>query len=403
MKTKYISYLLRVAVLAYLLLSFYYFLGKPVGGGDEALFIADLELIRTSGWSAAIEKGISLPYMMLAYPLSLVFEPFVALRGINILLFFGLLIYFFRIRKIKDLDFYALLLFFFSTVGYFMAGTNDTLFVAGLVIFLVETHRVLEGTEKASLFWWGLGFVIAFFTRELILVFAPVIVLALFLILKLKKARLRTLSVPLIVAVVLVLLNLPSLSENGSLSYDKKLPPETTEVTWAQRQYYAQLLVNQGKIPNYNHPNWKQTETYLKTHGQDALPRTVGDALFFDPGLTVKEFFKDFLDIVIYGGRQLALVLPIILLYLLITWFKGRRWSAHLFVPTAVLVMMCVFALIIISFVELRWLAPVFIAAIFYFYVLKHQSRIPKLLVQANYLFTSLLCLYGMYGMITKL
>lgn len=403
MKAKYVNYFLRVTVLGYLVLAFYYFLSKPVGGGDEALFLADLQLISSEGWIAAIKKGISIPYMLLTYPLSQLVEPYIALRGVNLLLFAGLVMYFFRIRKIKDLDFYALLFFFFCTVGYFMSGTNDTIFIVSLVIFLVESHHILTNANKSSLLWWGIGAVVALFTRELIILFAPVILLSLFFILKKKKARLRTLSVPLVLGALMIVLNLPSLSENGTLSYDKKLPPKSTNATWSQRQYYAQLLVNQGKLANYNHPGWKQTQQYLDKHGKDSLPRSFSESMFFDPALTIKEFFKDFIYIVLYGSRQLGLILAIILFYALRTVIKDRKWHVHLFLPSAVFIMMCIFALIIISFVELRWLAPVFIGSIVYFYFLNYEAKIPRLWVQANYLITALLSLYGMYGMITKL
>ena len=403
MKSKYTVFFFRASIAGYLLLALYYFLSKPAGGGDEALFIADLQFIAKSGWSAAIHKGISIPYMILVYPLTFLVKPVIALRGVNILLFGGLLLYFYRVQGFKNLNFYALLLFFYSTVGYFLAGTNDTLFVVCLVIFMVETHAILASNEQSSLFWWATAVVVAFFTRELIIVYAPVLILALLFILKKRKGNVRSLIIPALLLVLFVALNIPALSQNKMLSYDKKLPPKTTTATWVQRQYLAQLLVNEGKLANYNHPNWNQTQEYLDKNGASSLPSTIVEALLFDPKMTIKEFFKDFLFISIYGTRQLGLILGIVFILLLNQFIMKRKLTVALFLPTAVLLMTTIFALIIISFIELRWLAPVFISAIVYFYLLTMKGKIPKLLILANYVFMTLLSWYGMYGMITKL
>ena len=187
------------------------------------------------------------------------------------------------------------------------------------------------------------------------------------------------------------------------LSYDKKLPPKSTTATWVQRQYLAQLWVNENKLANYNHPNWQQTQEYLDKNGASSLPRTLIDALVFDPKMTIKEFFKDFMFIAVYGSRQLGLILAIVLVLFLRRLIRDRKFSSAMFIPAAVLLMMGIFALIIISFVELRWLAPVFIGAIVYFYLLSMKGKIPRLLIHANYLLIALLSWYGMYGMITKL
>jgi len=400
---KYVIIAFRFSVVIYTLIALYYFLGKQAGGGDEALFIRDLHLIETAGWSLAIQRGISIPYMLLAYPVTFIFEPFIALRLVNLLLFTGLLLYFYKAKGIRALNFYALLFFFYSTVGYFLAGTNDTLFVVCLVIFMVETRMVLATNEKSSLFWLGTSLVIAFFTRELIIVYSPVIVLALFFILKKNKGKLRTLIVPALLIVLFVILNVPSLNYNKTVSYDKKLPPKTTTATWVQRQYYAQLLVNEGKLANYNHPGWKQTQQYLDKNGIASLPRTISEAMMFNPKMTIKEFFKDFMFIFIYGTRQLGLILVVVLFLLFKRLYIDKKLTTAIFIPTALLLMMSIFAFIIISFVELRWLAPVFVTAIVHFYLLIVKRKIPRIIVQANYICIALLSWYGIYGMITKL
>ena len=396
MIAKIVQYLFRISIGIYTLLSGYYFLSRPVGGGDEGLFISDLQLIQTEGWWAAIEKGISIPYMLLAYPLSWTLDFHIALRGINILLFIGLLFYFYKRLGIRKMNFYLLLLFFFSTVGYFMVGTNDTLFVVSLVVFISETYTLLTQKEKSSLMVWGIAMVVAFLTRELFLVYVPVVLLSVVLLWKHKKGKVKTLMMPFLILILGIVLNIPSLSTSNGISYDQKLPPEGIEATWPQRQYLAQLRVNEGSLPNYNHPNWEQTDAYLKEHGAESLPKTTLEGMLFNPVLTIKEFFKDFMYSLTYGVRQLGLILPYLLFLFFVDVVRFQKVSARTYIPWAVATMMGVFSLIVISFVELRWLAPVFMAAIFYFYKLSEQRKIPDILVMSNYAFMALLSWYGM-------
>ena len=54
-----------------------------------------------------------------------------------------------------------------------------------------------------------------------------------------------------------------------------------------------------------------------------------------------------------------------------------------------------IFSFIIISYVELRWLIPVFVMAIVYYSEMEELNKISKYFVLANYL---VLCLFSVYG-----
>ena len=119
----------KITALTYFFVSFYYFFFlSEAGGGDESLFVSDLIFIKTNGWISAIEKSISIPYMLLVYPFSFFLREYVALRIANVFLLVLLVLYFFKIAKIKTSSFYFYLLFFFGTSAYFFKGTNDALF-----------------------------------------------------------------------------------------------------------------------------------------------------------------------------------------------------------------------------------------------------------------------------------
>jgi len=227
--------LLRYSSIVYLFVGLYYFMILPKSSGDESLFVADLQLIHDVGWYEAIVKNISIPYMLLVYPISLIIEDYLALRIVNIGIVVLLFLYFFYVSKSKSKALYSYILFFISTVGYFYFGTNDCLFFVSLIIFFNEVNNALH-TKNVNYNLALTTLVIAFFTRQLFLVYLPVLFLGLYILYKSEyKFSVKTFF-PLGFVILFVILNIPSIAKNGSLSYDKKSPPEGLGVSWSQRQ-----------------------------------------------------------------------------------------------------------------------------------------------------------------------
>ncbi|HAT63271.1 MAG TPA: hypothetical protein DCS66_01550 [Flavobacteriaceae bacterium] len=384
------------------MIAVYYFLNKPAGSGDESLFINDIHFISENGWFLAIKKGISIPYMLIVYPISKMVSGAIVLRLVNLFLFLGLVSYFKFHVKIKSVDFYFLLMFFFSSLGYFLVGTNDTLFIVAMAIFLAESHFLIQEKTSRNITLWCISLILTFFTRQLFIPFIPIVALVFFLLLKQKKVTFKKLLIPFLVFLGFVALNYPSISSNGKLSYDSKNPPEGVTATWAQRQYLAQIWVNEGKIKNYNHPTWEQTDQYLVENGEGSLPSSVWSSLTFDLELTLKEFVKDFIYIIQYSLRSMGLMVLITLFLGLKYLAKGFKLNDGTLIPIILLLSATIFSVVIISFIELRWLASVFIATILYYQLKSERNEISKLWVSANFCFITLLCLYGSYGLLLK-
>lgn len=393
---KKIAVLFKYIAIVYLFVGAYYFMNLPMAGGDESLFLSDLQLMKNVGWHEAVVKNISIPYLLLVYPLSLIIEDYMALRVLNIGLVLVMFVYFYYVSKIKSKEPYFYILFFVSTVGYFYFGTNDCLFFVSLIVFFNEVNNAAN--EKNKNFNLALSaLIIAFFTRQLFLVYLPVIIIGLYILYK-SGCRFSIKSViPLGVFIMFIILNLPSIEKNRSLSFDKKSPPEGLGVTWSQRQYLAQLMVNNGELESGQHPSWEETKIYLDKNGKESLPDGILNGITYDCQLTIKEFFKDFANSIVYSFRSLGFMLLFTLLY----WFKeikkNRTMELKQFVPFATLTMVLIFSFIIISYVELRWLSPVFIMTIVYYYELENQNKISKYFNFTNNL---ALCLFSMYGII---
>ncbi|WP_396187061.1 hypothetical protein [Flavobacterium sp.] len=383
--------LFKYSTIAYFFLSFYYFMSLPTGG-DEPLFLSDLQLINNVGWYDAIAKNVSIPYLVLAYPLSFFLEDFVALKTVNILLIVLLFVYFYYVKKIKSKELYSYVLFFISTVGYFFFGTNDCLFFVSLIIFFNEVNSAVNSNKVH----FNLAFsalIIAFFTRELFLIYLPIVFIGSYILYQSGCRFTKKTVYPLGIFILLLMLNIPSLQQNGSLSFDRKLPPEGLGVSWSQRQYLAQLMVNNGELTNFQHPGWEQTKEYLEKNGKESLPDGILESITFDWQLTIKEFFKDFGYSILYSFRSLGLMILITLGY----WLKleNNKIGRCSFVPFSTLLMLMIFSFIIISYVELRWLSAVFVMTIVYYSELEDQKKISKYFIFANYI---VLCLFSIYG-----
>lgn len=391
----------KVLVTVYFLLSFYYFFKMAEGGGDETLFFNDLIFIKTHGWVASIEKSISIPYMILVYPFSFFLKGYVALKTTNVFLLLLLLLYFFKIAKIKASPFYFYLIFFLATSKYFFAGTNDALFFTGLIVFMTEVFYFIENKKMNSQLLAFSGLIVSFFTREMFLVYLPVVILGLYFLYKNGFSFFnKRMIFPVLLFLFFILLNVPSLEVNNKLSYDAKTPPMGIKASWSQRQYLAQLLVNTGKLQNFSHPSWEQTQEYLMVNGPESLPDGIVEGLTFDYSLTIKEFFKDFYYSMFFGLRQLGLMLLFPFYFILRNLKKQNILNSEMYIPYSLLLMLCVFSLIIISFIEPRWFFAVFLSAIVFYSNHQFQKKINYSFIFANYLVLACLSLYGIYGIL---
>jgi hypothetical protein len=247
------------------------------------------------------------------------------------------------------------------------------------------------------------GLVISLFTRELVLVYLPIIVLSFYF---LNKAGFSFYTKKMIFPGLLVLffmvLNVPCLEQKGKLCYDDKTPPSSVKASWTQRQYLAQLLVNKGELQNFTHPSWEQTNLYLKENGPNSLPNGILSGLTFDYKVTITEFFKDFYYSLFFGFRQLGLMLLFPFYYIIRNLKKGRFWDVTLYIPYSLLVMLSIFSLIIISYIEPRWYITVFIISIVFYAHHQMKNAIRKEIVIANYLILLSFSLWGIYGILHK-
>lgn len=398
--TKTLEKLFWILSVFYFIISFHYFFNLPAGKGDELLFLNDLKQINNEGWIEAIKENISIPFMLISYPLSKLFPSLIALRIANLILFVLLIFYFHQNKLLKHTLHF--LLFYIATIGYFFLGSNDALFFISMVIFLNEANFAASG-RKVNIKLAFTAIIICFFTRELFIVFLPIIITGFYIILSKQKVTKPNLLFPLLLFLVMFGLNIPSLLEKGTLSYDRKSPPNSVNVTWTQRQYLAQLMVNRGELKNFQHPSWSYTQNYVDVNGQGSLPDGVINGLLKDPKLTFIEFFKDLKYIIVYSTRSVGLILLIVIGFSLLDVLKSRNQLIKYYIPFTIVLMIIIFSTIIISYIELRWLAPIFMMLIIYYGELLKNRKILKEVKLSNILFFCFLAIYGIYRVSEKI
>ncbi|MBC7641253.1 MAG: hypothetical protein H7174_02760 [Flavobacterium sp.] len=394
----FLNFIKFIVLLSFLIFMYHYtFLPS---GGDENVFIADLGLINTKGWIFAIEHKISLVFMILVYPLTLFFKDYVAFRIFNFLLFLGLCFYFKKNECNRNQMFYYYFIFY-STTGWYLLGTNDVLFIVSLVIFFNETYKILSRQKNYNISLLLCGLLISFFTRQLIYVYLPVIFVSLGLIFKAKIDFKKSLKIPSLLLVLLIVINIPSILKNHNFSYDNKIPPKDVKSNWVQRQYLAQLMVNKGELKSEQHPTWTQTDEYLLKNGPKSLPDNAISSLTQDYKLTIIEFFKDF-GIVIFQSLRQSSIMVLTVCCIFFYYLSRRKTDYNLYLPFICLSMIAIFSFIIISNVETRWLIPVFIMALVCYSDLEFQKKLSPKIIFINYLFMIMMVFYGTFRVLQK-
>jgi len=384
----------NIIVLVYFLTAITYVLIlNPGASGDEVYFLKEFQKVNEIGFVDAIESKISLPYIIINYlPYQLLGLAGVRLTNTLLVFLFTYYVY----KRTKSQKNVIFILFYFSTVLFFFKGLNDTIFSLSLAVFFIESYYVISkrnGSYALAL----AALVISFFTRSLIIVYAPLVLFVIFLLFKSKRPKWKNFVWPSFILILFLTLNLPSLMKNKSLSYDNKNSPESSKSNWVQRQYLSQLYANEGKIKSYNHVSWQETDSFLHKNGELSLPKTIFSAILFDYNLTIKEFLKDSFSTFLLSIRQIGIVY-LLMAILLLRMIKTRKLEFSYSYKIIILAYsILVFSLIIISYLELRWLAPAFLVFLVPFDLKKFSRKE----IFVNNIILTLVTVYGIFKLIT--
>ena len=341
-------------VTRWIILIFYAIIHPQPAVGDEVHFLNYLQILHGNGIVDSLSKSVAINYTMLAIPFSLVLDGLVSLRLVNLILLSFFIYYLYK----KDFPYskYVILLALFYTgkVGIFNVGINDALFATSFAVILIEFIYMIKNGKAEYPGLLVFSAALSLTTRPLVIIYFPLLLLVIWGICKFKIFR-EVKLVTIIISCLVLLLHVPSLVFNQSPCWDNKTTD--SELTWAQRQYLAQIEANKGLRPEGTHPSWEELRLYIEHNGANSLPKTFVESIYFDWGMTVYEFFKD----LYFSFKGLLLQTGALAFIFFYGLFKKTVWrdKALLFSFLPLIYALLVFSFIIISNVEWRWYAPV--------------------------------------------
>jgi len=351
---------------------------KPFPKGDEASFLSVFKIYIGDGFYRANVVGNSTPFNSLAYLFyKITANELISLRLTS--LFFGiatLIVVWFFYKKYFAIPFnYRLMAFITAAntliiMSWIFVGIDDVILAFFTVLFFMVLFKLKEGQKQNNYLYLFIGVILALMlsTREMSILFFPSVIIVLLSLGYLKKCSLKTTlkNSGLIISsfiIILVAINLPSLLENKTLSFHQK-PLNSTVVNWSQLQYLSAIGEEQGTLPFGKHFSVEQVAKYLKENGQNSLPKTLKESIFFDFNRTIREFFKD----LVYEIKPFARLLGwcFILNLMLFIWYLIKRkfilkniLNQQIFLFSIIYISIICF--IIISYVETRWFSNVLV------------------------------------------
>ena len=280
----------------------YFFLPEAIK--DELGFYNNFELYLREGWYASVASGVS-PLYNLATRFLYFFngDILLSLRLVDLLSLVGVIVawsYFIYYKlEVKGLIFGTVVLFFitlgFRQMAYF-CGTSDGLFIFFMSLSIIFLFSEINSEEKnaKNLILSGVFFAFALSTRELAVLYLLGYSAIFFYFLLKRHNFLKSFIVWLAPFLLLVgIIHYPALIEKQQLSIHNK-DFKNANVTWAEINYLT-LQNNKDKLlygrdTKSDKVTHEDILAYRKIHGENALPKTMMSALFWDLSITAKNF-----------------------------------------------------------------------------------------------------------------
>lgn len=342
--------------------------------GDEGFFTKELVRFQTDGLWQSFSGGISHLHVLLASVLAaLVGSPLLAGRLLNIFLlvvalFLGaLIIQSLNLRRSIELVTtvtYAYMLVFSQVGKTFFRFINDPL----MIVLALFSFYMFQLYYKSNKTWFFILASIAsgmmFWVRSFSLLIWAGILAFLMQQAVIRKPRLKgifLLACFVIISVAVALLvQIPSISENGRLSFESK----SGDGDWGARNWVTRYVRrSNGGIFSYQRVDWDEIERFKQEYGENAIPGSLLGKVRKDPKFMADNFVSNLIIRIPY-----VLFASIGIYFLLfLDLLRRPRWLFEkdtnqprlLFLLVTASVSLGV-SLIIINYIEQRWLmAPV--------------------------------------------
>lgn len=342
--------------------------------GDEGFFLKEVSRFRTDGLWNSFAAGISHLHVVLVTALAaLVSSPLLAGRLLNVmLLVLALILVRMIIRNMKlkrpvelvTIATFAYMLVFTQLGKTFYRFINDPLMIV-LALCSVYLFQMYFSKDRI---WYFIGAGISsgmmFWVRSFSLLIWAGMLAFLVLDVVIRKPHLkRFLHMLLFVFIsvsVAMLVQIPSISQTGRLSYESK----GADGDWGDRNWVTRhMRKSNGGIFSYQRAEWREVEQFKQDFGDDSIPQSLTSMIGRDPKFVADNFVSNLMIRVPYVMFSSIGIFFFIFLDLLRRprWLLGKNSSQPRLLFLLVAASVCLgVSLVIINYVEQRWLmAPV--------------------------------------------
>ncbi len=358
------------------LIDCYYFIYFPMG--DEPIFVDDFRYFLNHGFFNSIINGTSIPFSLL----SVLIHKITGLGDISTRIAGAfsslLLVYYFYIRvnfnEVSEKKyFFTIFLFLLPSTGASIAATNDSMFFLFLLIFIYETF-IIKNNSKLNFFLKVISISIVIMTRKVSLIYITIIIsgFIIFLLINKKVLLKESLSIfkTLFLGLIIVILfSVPRFLENNySLSYADKSIYKKRGITWTEWVFHSQLVGNENNRFGLFSPmiDWKEALKYKNKNGDEALPDSYFEYLYFDTYFLLKRFISSLIEISIISIRYVGILFFLIPIFIKLK-LKNIEYDKSLLASIYTIIGILCWAFIWPGLVQHRWLFPFYVLLIYSF------------------------------------
>ena len=256
-------------------------------------------------------------------------------------------------------------------MSFIFSGINDVFMTFFTLLFFIIFFKIKQDKENKNIILYillGGIFALILSTRKMGVLLFPTFIIVLTLYFYNKKFNYKIFAsrvsiITLSFLLGLILLNYPSLKENGKLSFhEKKI--ETEGVSWPQLQYLTAIWLEEGKVEYGKHCKPEDVLAYISDNGINSLPNSILETMIFNIPRSIKTAIREGTYLIKPYTRLLGLVF----LLGVLLFFKGiftKEINIKKIINNEIVVFFInytlIFVLIICSYIEFRWFMPLVI------------------------------------------
>ena len=353
---------------------------KADTSGDEGGFLHALNIFIDAGFYEANVYGNSTIFNSISYLFYLIgLDPLMSLRVTSLLFaIFSIYLLWVLIRKnfnhLPKLYKNAIMLTSVNAMivmSFIFSGINDVFMTFFTLLFFIIFFKIKQDKENKNIILYillGGIFALILSTRKMGVLLFPTFIIVLTLYFYNKKFNYKIFAsrvsiITLSFLLGLILLNYPSLKENGKLSFhEKKI--ETEGVSWPQLQYLTAIWLEEGKVEYGKHCKPEDVVEYVEKNGENSLPNSVFETITFNFSRSFKTSTRE----AFYLIKPYTRLLSFVFIFGVFLFFRGvyiKEINIKKIINNEIVVFFInytlIFVLIICTYIEFRWFMPLVI------------------------------------------